>query len=244
MAEKDIRDYHLLLAQEITQGLRHSMRAELETLRLLLFALERVNAKGDLTQRQQHESQEIIDTMMASLRSLGESVDETERFYRSYGDSISKIDLYNIVSSAVNDYSKRLADQDVSIKITGDKEASTLGSPDQLRIAFQNIILNSLQAYKAIARRSRRKIDISIYSEKSDVSIVFSDNAGGIPKEHENTSLEVGYTTKKGSTGLGLAVVRHVIEQHQGQLILENRYGDGFTVRIRLPRRISERSDV
>ena len=73
--------------------------------------------------------------------------------------------------------------------------------------------------------------------ETSDyVEIQVEDNGGGVPSEDEPKIFELFFSTKEHGTGLGLAIARRIVQEHGGELTLENRPGQGATFVIHLPK--------
>ncbi len=74
-------------------------------------------------------------------------------------------------------------------------------------------------------------------SRNSDgVEISVRDTGPGIAQEDLSRIFEAGFSTRPGSSGLGLAVCRRILEQHAGSISAESRPGHGATFRLRLPR--------
>jgi signal transduction histidine kinase len=68
-----------------------------------------------------------------------------------------------------------------------------------------------------------------------EIEIEVKDTGSGISEEDLPRIFEAGFTTRPGSTGLGLAVCRRIVEQHGGAIIAESQAGQGATFRVRLP---------
>lgn len=106
--------------------------------------------------------------------------------------------------------------------------------PMALARAFSNILDNA-------ARYSKKLIKITEIDDKNNVSIIIEDDGPGIPDNKKNDAVQPfvrldnarGDTT--GGTGLGLSIAKTVIENHGGQLFLENSDLGGLRVRIILP---------
>ena len=61
------------------------------------------------------------------------------------------------------------------------------------------------------------------------------DTGKGIPQEHVDKVFDPFFTTKEKGTGLGLALVYRIVEEHGGTTRVESREGEGTMVEIRLP---------
>ena len=69
-----------------------------------------------------------------------------------------------------------------------------------------------------------------------DIEIVVRDTGPGIAADDMPRIFDVGFSTRAGSSGLGLAVCHRILEQHGGSIEAESRPGYGATFRLRLPR--------
>ena len=68
-----------------------------------------------------------------------------------------------------------------------------------------------------------------------EVQILIKNNGAPIPPEHVDKVFEPFFTTKRSGTGLGLATVKKIVEEHQGSIGISGTPGEGTTVTIRLP---------
>jgi two-component system sensor histidine kinase FlrB len=105
------------------------------------------------------------------------------------------------------------------------------GNRDALLGALGNLCMNSLDASKS---SPRIQIKVSL-SESGLLSVIVDDNGCGMDRHSRDHLFDPFYTTKIDGTGLGLAVVKSVIESHQGSIELASRPGKGSRFRILLP---------
>ena len=68
------------------------------------------------------------------------------------------------------------------------------------------------------------------------VEIDVEDNGGGVDPANEERVFEVFFSTKDQGTGLGLGIARRIVEEHGGELSLENHPGKGARFVVRLPK--------
>jgi len=102
---------------------------------------------------------------------------------------------------------------------------------DLLYRALLNIFLNAIQATP-----DGGAITIKVDEEKDYYGIVIQDTGHGINEERVKKIFNPFYTTKEKGSGLGLPIVRKIIEGHRGTVAIESEEGEGTTVRIHLPR--------
>jgi signal transduction histidine kinase len=99
---------------------------------------------------------------------------------------------------------------------------------------IQQVLVNLVQnAKQAMTRGGTLTIQTGEAAEAVWVSV--ADTGGGIPKEQLNLIFEPFYTTKKKGTGLGLMIVRRIIQAHRGHIEVESKVSRGTSFRIWLP---------
>jgi PAS domain S-box-containing protein len=101
---------------------------------------------------------------------------------------------------------------------------------DQLKRAFLNIILNALDEMK-----SGGIIEISTCTVDKWIEITFTDTGAGISNENKDKIFTPFYTTKSSGTGLGLSITKHIITEHQGEILCQNVPEKGASFIVRLP---------
>jgi signal transduction histidine kinase len=102
-----------------------------------------------------------------------------------------------------------------------------------LQQALLNLVLN---AADAIGARADGLIQLRAGEALGgSVAISVGDNGGGVSDEEKGRLLEPFHTTKEGGLGMGLPIVANIVEQHGGQLHVENLAGRGLTVTMTLP---------
>jgi two-component system phosphate regulon sensor histidine kinase PhoR len=116
-----------------------------------------------------------------------------------------------------------------------------LGDRDELTRLFENLIENGLK-YGA----SGKRVDIALTRAvspdgKGEVRVSVRDYGPGIAAEHlprlteRFYRVDVGQSRSQGGTGLGLALVKHILNRHHGRLAIDSREGEGATFTVRLP---------
>ncbi len=109
--------------------------------------------------------------------------------------------------------------------------------PAQIRQALWNLCRNAVDAMpqggtlRVVARHSRAADP----EHWPVVEIVVEDSGPGVASEHLPHIFEPFYTTKPDGTGLGLAIVHRIIQEHEGEIRVENREGGGARLVVVLP---------
>ena len=114
------------------------------------------------------------------------------------------------------------------------------GNQDALLGALANLCMNSLQA---CAREPRIEIHIAT-TLHGLLSISLKDNGCGMDRDIRAHIFDPFFSTKTDGTGLGLAVVKAVVESHQGRIAVYSRPGRGCRFRIFLPCRQAMKTQI
>jgi len=112
----------------------------------------------------------------------------------------------------------------------GDRVVVDRGQMTQL---LMNLAQNALAATEESPRPG--EVVLAVRCEGGKVAFVVEDNGVGIAAEEQERIFEIFYSTRKGGTGLGLAVVERIARTHEGEIRLESVPGEGTRVGVWLP---------
>jgi two-component system phosphate regulon sensor histidine kinase PhoR len=152
------------------------------------------------------------------------------------------VDLVAIVRQVSDGLETLARDRDVTVDIKAPAAPLlVLGDRDELTRLFENLIENGLK-YGA----SGKRVDIALTSVgaapgKGEAVVSVRDYGPGIAAEHlprlteRFYRVDVGESRSQGGTGLGLALVKHILNRHQGRVTIESKEGEGATFTVRLP---------
>lgn len=113
--------------------------------------------------------------------------------------------------------------------------------PENMKKVFYHCLLNAIQASPdkgAIAVKVRKEsaVDVGDSKEKVDfISIQFHDSGNGMPKEEVDQAFEPFFTTKNQGIGLGLTIVKKIVDAHSGKVSIQSEVGKGTVVSIKVP---------
>ena len=133
---------------------------------------------------------------------------------------------------------KSYADQSVRFHVEIEADVEYLyGDEQQLQMALQAIIENSIDAVRADGA-----IAVTVFKTNQlqnpfteFVEIDVSDTGPGIPKEHKDKIFEPYFTTKKEGTGMGMAIAKKIILEHQGEISVYSTEKFATVIKIMLP---------
>ena len=104
--------------------------------------------------------------------------------------------------------------------------------PDELNQVWTNLVHNALQAMD-----HKGTLTVGIRREGDAVAVAIGDTGCGIPEDIRARIFDAFFTTKPAGegTGLGLDIVRKIVDKHQGRIDVESEVGRGTTFTVRLP---------
>lgn len=107
--------------------------------------------------------------------------------------------------------------------------------PHRMRRVLVNLYDNACQAMTDAEDLTTRQLRIQTSKGPSSVEIVVHDTGPGMPPEVQANIFEAFFTTKRFGLGLGLPIVRQIVEQHRADIHYQSNPGEGTRVTLRLP---------
>jgi C4-dicarboxylate-specific signal transduction histidine kinase len=129
-----------------------------------------------------------------------------------------------------------LADgRDVALKYVSSSTALRVtGDPIQLQQVVLNLIMNAIDAVSG-SQSEKRDVVVTTSVSSGQAEILVGDSGPGIAADHLKEVFEPFFTTKPQGMGMGLAIVRTIVEAHHRQISGENQLSGGALFTIKLP---------
>lgn len=216
---------------------------------------ERMAAVGEMAARMAHEIKNPLAGISGSAQMLASKqgfdnkttrllrilVDESQRlstildnfldYSRPSHGTHHECDLDLLIRDCVDLLSRSdLLRPDHNIELELPKSLLLLGEEPLLRQMFWNLARNALEAMP-----DGGTLTVSAVNRQGTVSLSFSDNGLGMSEDVRKHAFEPFVTSTPRGTGLGLAVVYNVVEQHNGTIEIDSTPGSGTTVKIDMP---------
>ncbi|HIP70163.1 MAG TPA: GAF domain-containing protein [Anaerolineae bacterium] len=230
------------LKNKFIHNVSHELRAPLG---IIFGHVELLNQTlADDLQPEQRQSMEIILRRTRMLANLVEDLTallaaQTQEFRR---DNILAADL---IYSMLADYQILAAEADITLRADIAPQLPMIqGDITHLRRVFDNLLSNAFKFTSAGG-----SVTIRVWAEGNDVIIEVTDTGSGIPADNLKYIFERFYQVEeKGrrhpGTGLGLALVKEIVEAHRGHVSVSSRIGQGTTFEIILPGVPPDESDA
>lgn len=113
--------------------------------------------------------------------------------------------------------------------------AEVYSDKSRLKVVLSNIIANAIKYHNL--RREDPFIKISVKEENQKIHLSIADNGIGIPKEAEKKIFDMFYraSDRAGGSGLGLYIVKEMVEKLEGTILVESEVGEGTTFFVTIP---------
>ena len=176
------------------------------------------------------------EKLSSRLRDLEQQVNDMLLFSKSGNEQVVKsLSVNELINDSVQTMDALITKANAKVNIhLADENHSILANKNALTGAIQNLVHNALQATSA-EKNQQAIINIQVYTHHGDVYISVKDNGPGINSKNIDKIFEPFYTSSSNGTGLGLAVVKSVVEAHQGEVNYLSQPGEGAHFCLKLP---------
>lgn len=177
------------------------------------------------------------------LAVIQQSIIELEEFVKGFEEvaekevrSFAKEDLKGVVNEVLNTWRPSLLKKGVSLTVDMPEDpVDIMANRRVLKTALLHILRNALEASP-----SGGTVHVTVTRQDGKPAVIISDQGPGIPPDVQKRLFAAPVTTKPGGTGLGLFLVKEILEEHQGEIEIESAVGKGTTVTCRFPVRWKE----
>jgi two-component system, NtrC family, nitrogen regulation sensor histidine kinase NtrY len=232
--EKLVQTERVAAWRELARRLAHELRNPLFPMQITLENLQRARQLGP--EQFQEVFAEGTATLKAELANLNSIVGRFSDFSKMPAPQLARVNVNETLRNAVRLFQSQftaVGKPSITTEYFLTESLSEIDAdPDLLHRAFQNLVLNALDAMPAGGTLTLRTTD-----RGDSVRIEVSDTGKGLTPEECSRLFTPYYTTKQQGTGLGLAIVQSVVSDHHGTISVSSEEGRGATFRIDLPKR-------
>lgn len=235
----------------------NSMIDQLEESAVKLARSEREQAWREMAKQVAHEIKNPLTPMRLSVQNFQRKFDPNdpeilEKVNEYSKTLIQQIDTMSSIASAFSNFAKMPAQQNETLNVVKIvKMALDIFTEDyinfeaeadeiiakfdrtQLIRVVTNLVKNAIQA---IPENITPEIKVQVTTEGNLVNISVSDNGLGISEENKLKVFEPKFTTKTSGMGLGLAMVKNIVETYKGSITLTSTLGEGTTFKVTFPK--------
>ena len=239
----------------------NSMIDELEESVKKLATSEREQAWREMAKQVAHEIKNPLTPMRLSVQSFQRKFDPKDPSIDKKVDEYTKtliqqIDTMSSIASAFSDFAKMPAQKlevlnvvevvELALDIFPESDIKFISEKSEIIANFDRsqlirIITNLVKnAVQSIPEKRPAQISIHLYSDHSDVVIEVNDNGSGITKEIEDRIFEPKFTTKTSGMGLGLPMIKNMIDTYNGSISFSSIIDEGSQFTVRFPKHFTD----
>lgn len=213
----------------LTQGVAHEIRNPLNVLNLSIDHVNTKFAPADEEKRRQFSR--ILSSIKDEIVRLNRMVTDLLNYGRPSTLDMSAIDMTDLVNETMELVKPQAEEQGVEVKIEqNSQETQVNGDWERLKSCISNIAINALQAMPTGGSLTAR-----IGRSNGQVEVTITDTGIGISEESLAKVFEPYFSTKKAGFGLGLAVTKKIVEEHNGSIEVDSQLEHGTTFTVKLP---------
>lgn len=223
--QESIRSDRLAAVGELAAGVAHEIRNPLTSVKLLIQTAQH--------RQQEQIPNETFNIILEEISRMEATIQGLLDFARPPQLRRVRFDVRGIVKRAASLSDGRARQSHVELSLSCDNEPVWVNADaEQLCQVCVNVLLNGIEAMEAGGR-----LDITVNADQEGKRAIlrFEDTGVGIPADLLPRIFEPFVSTKDHGTGLGLAVSRRIILNHNGSLTAENRGEGGACLTIQLP---------
>lgn len=238
---------------------------ELEISAAKLAQSEREQAWREMAKQVAHEIKNPLTPMRLTVQSFEHHFDPSDpdirKKLKEYSETlIQQIDTMSNIASAFSNFAKMPAQQNETLNVvfviklaldifnepyisfhTDETEIIAKFDRTQLIRVITNLVKNAIQATETV---QNPRIRVEVKKENAQIAILVIDNGSGISEENSVKVFEPKFTTKTSGMGLGLAMVKNIVENHQGTVTFSSKENIGTVFTVILPLEKTEASFV
>jgi signal transduction histidine kinase len=238
LAQKELEDKLRVLERrgilaEMASNLAHEIRNPLNLINLTADHLG--HEYKPVEDEKQKVYNELIAALKAEVQHLNKMVDDFMNIGRPSKLKKTKFSLHELFEQVQMLVKQYMIAKSIRFAVTGDQAEKIFADLEQMRLVILNLLLNAIEAIP-----QKGSITINVRHEESlhQLIITVRDDGPGIPEEYLERIFEPYFTKRPGGTGLGLALARRIIEEHDGKIKATNHPDGGAQFEITLPAEI------
>jgi two-component system nitrogen regulation sensor histidine kinase NtrY len=230
---------------------------KLEQSAIKLAESEREEAWREMAKQVAHEIKNPLTPMRLTVQSFQRKFDandpELKQKLKDYSETlIQQIDTMSAVASAFSNFASMPAQQNETLNVvevvelaldifneddvtfeSDEKEIISKMDRTQLIRIITNLVKNAIQSIPK--EQLEKRVSVRVERHEKEVMIAVSDNGIGIEQHNFARIFEPKFTTKNSGMGLGLGIIKNIIENYKGTITFESEFGKGTTFLVSLP---------
>jgi PAS domain S-box-containing protein len=218
---------------ELAASIAHELNQPLSGITSNASAGQRFIDRGDVDLR---ELRDLLGDIMADGRRAGDVIRGIQRMVKKGVPNRQRVNLNDLVINVARMVSPNAMLQSCEVETSLEPNLPPIGAdPIQLQQVLLNLVINAFDAMRDTPKPNRKIVIATERSGDGAIHASVRDYGIGIPEEARERLFEHFFTTKPKGLGMGLAIVRSIVESHGGTIAAENVDGGGARFYFALP---------
>lgn len=215
--------------REMAKQIAHEIKNPLTPMKLNVQLLQRSWADKD--PKFDKRLEKVSKTLIEQINTLSSIASEFSSFATMPKQTNQKVNIIDSITNAVNLF-EDTENVHMNVNLHSHAEANVYADKEQMLQVFNNLIKNAIQAIPE-EQEGEVTVDLSIHNDR--VTIKVADNGKGISDELKEKLFQPSFTTKTSGMGLGLSIVKNIIESSNGTIWFETQEDKGTAFFVELP---------
>jgi signal transduction histidine kinase len=225
---------------QLAGGLAHEIKNPLSTIKLTLELLEEDMRKDESPTAMR--ARRKLEVLLREVQHLDDIVQEFLAFARGHDMKHTRTDLRALIVELFEFFGDEATRRNVRLHFDYDGSLEQIVLDRTLiRQALTNLLRN---AFDAVAEKGGGEVIVRARVKGELLGLEVIDTGCGIAESNHERMFRPYFTTKKGGTGMGLPMVRRIVEEHGGQITFESELGKGTRFIILLPTNPEKRGSL
>ncbi|MBL6604389.1 MAG: GHKL domain-containing protein, partial [Cryomorphaceae bacterium] len=212
--------------QEMAKQVAHEIKNPLTPMRLTVQSFQKNS--GIISNEKKNKINDFCNTLIEQIDTMSKVATSFSDFATLPKTQLEKNDIVDATKKAVEIFEQN----NITFETSSDKIFLKLDRAQWIRV-MTNLIKNSIQA---IPYDREPEILVKISENSKNVKILVSDNGFGVSKSNRDKIFEPKFTTKSKGMGLGLGIVKNIINSHRGKISYKSKNKKGTEFTITLPK--------
>ena len=212
---RDLEGEHHRSLEQLSASIAHEIRNPITAAKSLVQQMG--EDAGDVDQ------EEYARVAVTELERVERSISHLLRYAREEDTRIVPVVMEDVLESALETFRDRARRAGIGIVRQYDAKGRLEGDPEQLRRVVINLVSNAMDALESSGTKSSEiRVSMGENLAGSEVWVRIADNGDGIDPGSRDRIFDPFYTSREDGTGLGLALCRKIVDEHQGRISVES----------------------
>ena len=212
--------------REMAKQVAHEIKNPLTPMRLTVQSFQRKFNPNDAGVRQMMK--DYSETLIQQIDTMSAVASAFSNFASMPAQQNETLNVVNVVDLAMDIFNEEY----IVFKSDSPEIISKIDRTQLIRI-ITNLVKNAIQAIPE--NQATKSVIVTIKKEQNNVLITVADNGIGIQPKDTGRIFEPKFTTKSSGMGLGLGIIKNIIENYKGTVTFASEFGKGTTFTVSLP---------